>query len=192
MMASRKSGAGVSRPRSSGPKKGNMTQFVLVGVVVVALIVGALLLFGGGGKKAAPAKPKKSSTTEGTVARKTHTTPRSAAHPSKGGRDIERAKRREERLKHKQETKGGGHTARSSSGGFGRSSGGSRGSSSDPSELRAIITDGSGSRFALVGERRLKSGDDIEGRRILEVVDDGVKVEYKQSTYNVKVGQKVY
>jgi hypothetical protein len=173
-------------------KKGGMVQFALIGAAVVVVVVGALLLFGGGGKKTASAKPKKSPTGEVAVGRKAHTSPRSVAHSAKSGRDAERAKRREERLKQKQDAQAGGsRTSRSSSGGYSQGST-SRGSSADPTQLRAILTDGTGSRFALVGERRFKSGDDIEGHRILEVTGDGVKMEYRQNTYNVKVGQKVY
>jgi hypothetical protein len=43
-----------------------------------------------------------------------------------------------------------------------------------------------------VGERRLKAGDDVEGHRIVEVSGDGVKVEYRQSQYTVRVGEKIY
>jgi len=93
-------------------------------------------------------------------------------------------------MQRRQETKvSGGRTSRSSSGGY--SSGGSRAASS-PNQLRAILTDNAGSRTALVGERRLKAGDDVEGRRIVEVTTEGVKVEYRQNTYTVKVGQKIY
>jgi hypothetical protein len=46
--------------------------------------------------------------------------------------------------------------------------------------------------MALVGERRLKAGDDVEGRRIVEVTGEGVKVEYRQNTYTVRVGEKIY
>jgi hypothetical protein len=176
-------------------KKGAMAQFAVIGAAVVVVVIGVLLLTGGGGKKSAPPKPKKSTTGEGAVTRKTRASPRPEAHASRSGRDVERANRREERLKHKQDARGG-RTERSSSGGYGRGSssrgGSSRGSTVDPSQLRAIITDGTGSRYALVGERQYKSGDDIEGHRILEVSSDAVKVEYRQNTYTVKVGQKVY
>ena len=190
MMASRKSGAGVSRPRQMSAKKGGMAQFAFIGVAVVVVVVVAVLLFGG--KKSAPATPKKAATGDVAVARKTHMTTRSASHAAKGGGSVDRLKRREERHKQKQAARaGGGHTSRSSSGGYSQG-GSSRGSSADPSQLRAIVTDGAGSRFALVGERQFKSGDDIEGRRILEVTSDAVKLEYRQNTYTVKVGQKVY
>ena len=194
-MASRKPGAGVSRPRQMSSKKGGMAQFAFIGVAVVVVVV-VLLLVGGVGKKPASTRPKKV-TTEKSVTRKASKSPAGVAHAPRAGRDEVKARRREERLKRKQETKAGGsRTGRSSTGGYSRGSssrgGSSRGSSADPTQLRAIVTDGTGSRFALVGERRFQTGDDIEGRRILEVTSDAVKIEYRQNTYTVKVGQKVY
>ena len=85
--------------------------------------------------------------------------------------------RREERLQRRQEARASGRSARTSS---------------SPNQLRAILTDNTGSRTALVGGRRLKAGDDVEGRRIVEVSAEGVKVEYRQKTYTVRVGEKVY
>ena len=189
MMASRKSGAGVSRPRQMSSKKGSMAQFVFIGAAVVVVVIGALLLFGG--KK--PAAPRsKTASTERGVSKRASRSPAAAERTVKSGRDALRAQRREERLKQKQAAKaGGGRTERSSSGGYSRG-GSSRGSSADPTQLRAILTDGTGSRFALVGERRFKNGDDIDGRRIIEVTTDAVKVEYRQNTYTVKVGEKLY
>lgn len=195
MMASRKTGAGVSRPRKMSSKKGAMAQFAFIGAAVVVVVVVLLLVVGG--KKPTPTKPRKATAEKG-VDRKVSRSPAGAAHAAKSGRAEEKLRRREERLKRKLEGRSGGssRTSRSSTGGYSRGSssrgGSSHGSSADPTQLRAIVTDGTGSRFALVGERRFKTGDDIEGRRILEVTGDGVKMEYRQNTYTVKVGQKVY
>jgi len=190
MMASRKSDVGVQRPKQA-PKKGGMKQFIFVGAGVVVLIIIALLLFGGGGKKPAARRTKVASSGEGTIQkpRRSSTTSASTARSS---RSEEKAKRREERLRSRQEARASGssRTSRSSSGGYSR--GGSSRVSVDPTQLRAILTDGTGSRFALVGERRLKSGDDVEGRRIVDVTGDAVKVEYRQNTYTVRVGEKIY
>jgi sRNA-binding protein len=102
-----------------------------------------------------------------------------------------RAKRREEKAKRKQEAAASGsRTARSASGGY--VSGGSSRAVSSSNQLRAILTDNTGSRTALVGERRLRAGDDVDGRKIVEVTGDGMKVEYRQNTYTVRVGEKVY
>ncbi|MBN2465870.1 hypothetical protein JXD38_09660, partial [candidate division WOR-3 bacterium] len=126
----------------------------------------------------------------GTVQKPKRSPARRAARAATAKRDEERAKRRAEKQQRREETRAsGGRTTRSSRGGY--TSGGAR-STGSPTELRAIIDDGTGSRTALVGERRLRAGDDIEGRRIVEVSGDGVKVEYRQNTYSVKVGQKVY
>jgi len=190
-MASRKSGAGVSRPKQMSLKGGGMTQFALIGVAVVVVVVVALLLFGGGAKKSTSASQKTASADNQGI-KKVSRSAGSAVHASRADRVDEKAKRREERLKQRQEARAAGsRTSRTSSGGYSQG-GTSRSNSADPSQLRAILTDGTGSRFALVGERRFKSGDDIEGRRILEVSADGIKMEYRQNTYSVKVGQKVY
>jgi hypothetical protein len=193
MMASRKSGAGVSRPRQISGKKGSMMQFVLIGAAVVVLIVVVLVLSKGGAKNK-PTKVRAKATTDedGVAARRSKKSPSSLARVTRSDRDEAKARRHEEKARRREEARadGGSRTSRKSDGGYGRGS--SRSSQSDPSQLRAILTDGSGSRFALVGERRFKSGDDIEGHRIVEVTNDGVKVEYRQNTYTVKVGQKVY
>ncbi|MCX6843562.1 MAG: hypothetical protein NTX53_14910 [candidate division WOR-3 bacterium] len=191
MMASRKSGAGVSRPKQMALKGGGMMQFVLIGAAVVVVIVVALLLFGRGAKKSTSA-PAKTASSDNQGIKKASKPAGGAVHASRVDRADEKAKRREERLKQRQEARAaGGRTSRTSSGGY-EQGGTSRSSSADPSQLRAILTDGTGSRFALVGERRFKSGDDIEGRRIIEVSADGIKMEYRQNTYSVKVGPKVY
>jgi sRNA-binding protein len=192
MMASRKSEAGVSRPKQKPTKQIGMMQFVLVGAGIIVLIVVALLLSGGGRKKAVAPRAKVAVADTGSTYGKATKSPAVAAHRTKASRrDSLMAKRREERLQRKQEVKAsGGRTTRTSSGGF--TSRGSARAASAPNQLRAILTDNAGSRTALVGERRLKAGDDVEGHRIVEVSGDGVKVEYRQNTYTVRVGEKIY
>lgn len=198
MMASKKSEAGTQRPKQKPGKQLGMMQFVLIGVGVIVLIVVALLLSGGGGKKAAAPRAKKAAADTGTYGSARKPVARVVSQREK--RNEERAKLREERLQRKLEARAsagrttrvasGGRTKRSSSGGY--TSGGSTRSAGTPNQLRAILTDNAGSRTALVGERRLKAGDDVEGRRIVEVSGDGVKVEYRQNTYTVRVGDKIY
>jgi len=190
MMASRKSEAGVSRPKQKRTKQFGMMQFVLVGAGIIVIIVVALLLFGGGGNKAAKPRSRKASARPASTGSQRTSSARSVRTAS-SSRDDKKARRREERLQRRQEARArGGRTARSSSGRYTR--GGSARTSSSPNQLRAILTDNTGSRTALVGERRLKAGDDVGGRRIVEVSADGVKVEYRQKTYTVRVGEKVY
>ncbi len=190
MIVSRRSEAGVSRPKKTPPKRGGMVQLVFVAVGIVAVIVIAVLLFGGGGKRAARPRSRRAAV-EGDSTGRQRKSPARAARSARSSRDDKRERRREERRQRKQEARAsGGRTRRSSSGGF--TSGGSARSFRSPNQLRAILTDNAGSRLALVGERRLKAGDDVGGRRIVEVSADGVKVEYRQNTYTVRVGEKIY
>jgi hypothetical protein len=191
MMASRKSEAATQRPKKKSTKQFGMTQFLLVGIGVVAVIVIAVLLFGGSGKKTAAPRAQGAAADTGSTYGKARKLPAVAVHRVKAAHDSLIAKRREERLKREQEVKAsGGRTTRSASGGY--VSGGATHVASTPNQLRAILTDNSGSRTALVGERRLKAGDDVEGHKIVEVSGDGIKVEYRQSTYSVRVGEKIY
>jgi len=61
----------------------------------------------------------------------------------------------------------------------------------NPMQLRAILTDASGNRCALIGERRVYAGDTFAGRRIDYVSGDGVRVSYRGNTYTVRVGEQV-
>ncbi len=190
MMASKQSEAGVSRPAKKPTKQFGMLQFVLIGVGIIVVIVVAVLLSGGSKKTAAPQARVAAADTGSTygLARKAAPT----VHRARARRDSLLAKRRAEREQRREEVRasGGRRTTRSSSGGF--TSGGSSRTASAPNQLRAILTDNEGSRTALVGERRLKAGDDVEGHKIVEVSGDGVKVEYRQNTYTVRVGEKIY
>ena len=198
MMASKKSEAGTQRPKQKSGKQLGMMQFVLIGVGIVVVIVVAAVLAGGGGKKAAAPQAKTVAADTGTYGSAKKPAARVTSLREK--RDEERAKLREERRLRKQEARAsegrttriasGGRTTRTSRGGF--TSGGSSRAASAPNQLRAILTDDAGTRTALVGERRLRAGDDVEGRRIVEVSGDGVKVEYRQNTYTVRVGDKIY
>jgi hypothetical protein len=190
-MASRKSEAGVSRPKQKPARQFGMIQFVLVGVGIVVLIVVALLLFGGGGKKSAAPRARMAMADTGSTYGTARKPPAVAVRKGRARRDSLIARRRQERLQRTQEVKAsGGRTTRTASGGF--TSGGSKRLASSPNQLRAILTDTTGSHTALVGERRLKAGDDVDGHRIVEVSGDGVKVEYRQNTYTVRVGEKIY
>jgi len=182
--------AGAPRSRQKSSKQIGMKQVVLAGVGIVAVIVIAVLLFGGGGKQ--PAKPRSqvASAEEDVTSRPRKSAARSA-RTARSARDDEREKRREEKQQRRQEARASdGRTTRSATGGYSRS--GPDRIASAPTQLRAILTDATGSRLALVGERRFKAGDDLDGHRIVEVTSDAVKVEYRQNTYTVRVGEKIY
>jgi len=190
-MASKKSEGAAQQPRQAKAKNTTMTQFVLAGAGIVVVIVVALLLFGGGGKKPAATRARAAGADTGSAYARTRKPVAAVARKAKSSRDSMIAKRREEKARRKQEAAASGsRTTRSTSGGY--VSGGSSRAVSTPNQLRAILTDNTGSRTALVGERRLKAGDDVDGRKIVEVTGDGMKVEYRQKTYSVRVGEKIY
>jgi hypothetical protein len=80
----------------------------------------------------------------------------------------------------------GGRTARRDGGSVARSR------NNNPYQLKAILVDEGGARYALVGDRRLKAGDDVGGRKLVEVGVDAVKVNNGVSVYTVKVGEAIY
>ncbi|MBN1461918.1 MAG: protein kinase [Armatimonadetes bacterium] len=116
-----------------------------------------------------PAQPR-SETTAAAAARE------QAKALQREARSVERARRRDS-------------LSRTSSGRYTRVSSGD--ASSNRMQLRAILEDAASSRTALIGERRLKAGDTIEGHRIVSVSGDGIRVAYGGSTYTVHVGEKV-
>jgi len=180
--------AGMPKSKKKSSKQFGMTQFIIAGVVIVAVIVALFVIVATTGKKPAAPRTKAVSSEAPSVASKPKTTS-TRETSARAKREEERARLREERRQQRQEARQTEtRTSRTSSGGY--TSG--RVATSSASELRAILTDNTGARTALVGERRLKAGDDVEGRRIVEVTGDGVKVEYRENTYTVRIGQKVY
>ena len=201
MMASRKSEAAAQKPRRASAKNSGMTQFIIVGIGIVIVIFAALLLFGGSGKKTAGPQARAAAadtlggvfggTRKQVAAKKAAAAAMNKANRAKTVHDSLMAKRHDERLKQGQAAMtAGGRTTRSASGGF--TSGTATHVTSIPNELRAILTDNTGARSALVGERRLNVGDDVNGHKIVDVTGDAVKVEFGQNTYTVRVGEKVY
>ncbi|MEO0078838.1 MAG: hypothetical protein ABIK86_07580 [candidate division WOR-3 bacterium] len=191
MMASRKTAAAPQRPRARGSKKGATNQYLYMaigGAVVVILVV---VLLTTGRNQPAPTQAKASTSEEAPKKHgKATAVERTARRSRRGDRAATRRTRRSESDREERQRTRPSSTRRSESGGFVRSS--SRRSTSNPHELKAIIVDATGSRYALIGDKRLKPGDDVEGRRIVEVGADAVKVEYRTTTYTVRVGQTIY
>lgn len=95
----------------------------------------------------------------------------------------ERRRRREERRRLRLERRRG--TRRASRGSY-------TARRSTTPILSAIVPQPTGELVAVVGERQVKPGDQIEGRKIVEVSSDRVKVEYFTKSYEVKLGQPLY
>lgn len=198
MMSSMRGAASGGRAPRRGKGKSNKNQYILIGVVGAVVLVVAILLIGGGPRKPgkAPAKRTSTASTEGKKASTASTAGKKAGTQSKVATvsrtaQDSRESRREERARLREEARAerkARGSRRDRSGGY---SSGSR-SSYSANTLRAVITDGSGTRMALVGERRLKVGDELDGRRVTEVGTDAVKVEYRQSQYTVRIGGSLY
>jgi len=190
MMTSRRDSSGP-RPLKRGKKQNPMQQYVMIGGVFVVLIVAVVLLTSR--KPApAPAKTAKAAAGETDEARPRRSV---AARPS---RDAVKAQKDQVREERRRERETRSTTRRSDdragtvreSRGTARSTGGAR--TSNPYQLKAILVDESGQRYALVGDRRFKNGDDVGGRKLVEIDADGVKVNNGVSVYSVKVGQAIY
>jgi hypothetical protein len=184
MMASKKAPGGGKRTARRGAQKSGTARYIAIGAVLVAVVVVAVVLLSGGNKQ--PPRPKADS--EEAVARKRSRRRPSASSTrpasSRADRREERRREREERrARRKSESRTSERTTR-----YGRS-GRSR---SVSGVVQAIMTDGAGHRFALVDNRRLKTGDQVAGRRLVDIGSNMVKVEYKGSSYSVKVGQPLY
>jgi len=194
MMATRKSSA-PQRPKSGAAKKGAKNQYMIAAGVAVILIVLVVIVLTSAPKKAAPAPKSRAGTAEGgTTARSSKSTvkAKSAKLAERNDREARKAARDQERkLRAEARQEGRGRRGRQTSGGgYARST--SR-SASSPNELKMIVTDPTtNERYAVVGERRYRAGDDVEGHKILNVGADQVQVEYRQNTYSVRVGQAVY
>lgn len=191
-MASRKPTDGPQKLQRGRKKSNPMMQYLLIGGVLVVLLI-VVVALAAGKKPAAPAKPKRAvSSEDGSVGTARPT--RTAGVAAKGIRTAKDTKeqRREERRRQRdlaraaKMTNAVARTKRTATGGYTRSN------ADSPLQLRAIIVDEAGTRYALVGDRRFKPGDDISGHKILNVGSDEVSVSTGGNTYSVKVGQPIY
>ncbi len=189
MMSSMRGAPSGGRAPRRGKGKSKSTQYIMIGVAGLAVVVVIILLLGGSSRKPARSPAAKKTSTASTTSKKSSSRERApaSARVTLSSRDSRREERARQREEARSERKARG-SKRTRSGGY---SPGSR-STYASNTLRAVITDGSGTRMALVGERRLKVGDELEGRKVTEVGPDAVKVEYRQSQYTVRVGGSLY
>lgn len=196
MSSGKSSGPRMGTPRRT-TKKSGVFQYVMFFVVVVLVIIIIAVVAFGGNKKSATKSERTNKSRSTAVARGDGDN--APVTGRKVGKDVrtkrlrgsrqrvskpERVARRQERSRLR-ERETGRVTVRSSRGGYtSRKSG--------VPVLKAIISDPAGGRVAVVGDRRVKPGDQIEGRRITEVGPDRVKVEYFTKTYEVKINQPIY
>ncbi len=181
-------------------KKGGIAQFAIPVLVLVVVVVIIVIMASGGKKKPRSVRREGGTLTQLAQGRERVTRERtgSARVRARESREERKSERREERRRLREERKakrrersrrkgetGERTTIRSSRGGYTTKQSG-------VPVLKAIISEPTGERMAIVGERRVKKGDQIEGRRIIDVEQDRVKVEYLTKSYEVKINQPLY
>lgn len=194
-MSSGKTGSsGMRVPRRSPPKQ-EKVQYIMFVIVAILVITIVLVVAFGGRKRTSAQAPQR---TRGVSTRLTETGgavsgrsreqrvsrgSRRDRDKKESARDLRRERRRRERAERR--TVASRTSTRSSRGGYTvRRSG--------MPVLQAIISQPNGERVAVVGNRQVKKGDLIEGRRITEIGPDRVKVEYFTKTYEVRLNQPIY
>ncbi|OYD14054.1 hypothetical protein CH330_09625 [candidate division WOR-3 bacterium JGI_Cruoil_03_51_56] len=182
-MASRKGGYSKMRVTARRrKKKDSIGRYILVAIVLLVLVVAAVLVIGGSKKKS---KPKsKTAQVKSSKKKLKKSSKAKAGKLAKRGRrsrkKMEKVKKRRVRRskgKRTRRTKKGGHTRKKKTAAY---------------KVEAILVDDSGQRFVMVGDRQLKPGDKIGGRRIIQISANEVKVEYHGKTYSVRIGQDLY
>lgn len=163
-------------------------KFIIVAVVVVVVVVIVLLATG----KKSPRRVARTSRTRETRLAEPRTARTSRSKDDEvrtAMREKARMERREERRRRREERRRLRLERRR---GSRRASRGSYAVKTSTPTLNAIVPQPGGEWVAVVGERQVKPGDQIEGRRIVEVGSDRVKVEYFTKSYEVKLGQPLY
>ena len=178
MMAQKKkkSGGGMRAPRRSRKKKRDMGMYVGLGVVGVIVVISAAVLLGGR-KGSAEAKPK--TETSETKPKKAGKFKRVSKAEKKQSDRVARRKKRRSRKRGTKRSKRGKSKSRSSS-------------KKTSLKVEAIMLDDSGERYALVDGRRVRAGDIVGGRRIVEISSNSLQVEYHDKTHSVRIGQPLY
>ncbi len=177
------------RKKAKGPLD-KYKNWIGMGLVIVVFVV-VLLIAGKPSQPKSKPSTKKSSSEESRKPRgsgKRKRRSREEKLAEKARKKLERERRREERR---------GRESRSDrSDRSGRTSRELRTSSRRQSEagytLKGIFTDEKGVKYALIGERRARSGDVVAGRRIRDVQSDRVSVEYGGSNYEVRIGNSLF
>lgn len=189
MMSSMRGSPATGRAPRRGKSKIPGLQYLAIAGIGLVVLVAALLLVGGRSKEAP--KPKAARAQKSGTSTRASRRAKASAVSQKSERPS-RERRRQERLGRagrEREQRAERRPRRSRDGSYRTAS---RGANYSPNTLRAIVTDNAGSRLAIVGERRLRAGDEVEGRKITEVGTDQIKVQFRQSEYTVRVGAPLY
>ncbi len=182
-------------------KRGGIGQYVgFILVIVIAIILVIVLV--SGGRKKTRATSKQIRATSNQLVEGDEITPRGRASSTRtrgsSRRGQSRLERKEERrrlreARRKERVQRGLSRKTKRTGKISpQSRAGATASKSAAPVLKAIVSEPTGHRIAIIGERRVRKGDQIDGRKITEVEQDRVKVEYLSKSYEVKLSQPLY
>lgn len=174
------------RKKAKGPLD-KYKNWIGMGLVIVVFVV-VLLIAGKPSQPKSKTSSKKSSSEEvrksrGSSKRKRRS--REDKLAKKARKKLERERRREERRRRESRSDRSGRSSR-------ELRTGSRRQSESGYTLKGIFTDEKGEKYALIGERRARSGDVVAGRRIRDVQSDRVSVEYGGTNYEVRIGNSLF
>lgn len=192
MMSSGRTGPPGARVARKSVRRSGVAQylrFILVALVVVIIVVIVVLSSRKSGGKRVTRTVKQTRLAERrTTAAETRRAEGGEVRSSR--RERTRRETAEERRK-RREARRNGRTERRRVSTRSSRTGYAVKRSSTP-VLKAIVSQPNGERVAVIGERQVKTGDQVEGRRIIEVGSDRVKVEYFTKSYEVKLNQPLY
>uniref|UniRef100_A0A7C6EC45 Uncharacterized protein n=1 Tax=candidate division WOR-3 bacterium TaxID=2052148 RepID=A0A7C6EC45_UNCW3 len=163
-----------------------------IGMGVVILVFVFVLLTVG-----KPSSPKSKPNVKKTTFEKTERAGRTRKRQKRTAAErlAEKAKKRLEREQRREERRalaGKGTTTRRTTRQTRETKGSVRIKTETGYILKGIFVDERGERYALIGDRRARSGDVVAGRKIQEVKPDRVSIEYGGSIYEVKIGSPLF
>lgn len=187
-----------SRAPSSGglkvPRRGKAsatTQYLLLGVVAIIVLLVVLLVVQGMGRKSTAGSTRVSRSRGGGATVTEEGVESRSRRPSRRERSAERRagrprKRSSERTSVGRTAAGRTRSSRSATP-YGTSSRRSNRQSGVP-----VLNGTDGTTTAVFSTRVVRKGEEIDGRRVVEVGQSSVIVEYRNERYQVKVGEPLY
>ncbi len=176
------------------PRRGKATgtgQYLLLGIVAAIVLVVIMLAVRGGGSKPAVSSLRSSRARESSSVSTDEQAGSRLRRSSRKDRALERSarrtrERRAERIPASRKSTSSVRTERSRTayGGGIRRSGRQSGV--------PILNGTDGTSTAVFSTRVVRKGEDIDGRRVVDVGQSSVTVEYRNERYQVKVGEPLY
>jgi len=186
MLSSAKPDAGKPKLPRRAKKSSDTLQYAMFFVVAIVVVIVIAVVVTGTRKRPETKRLESAQRLRASTARIEGGTTAGRTHKSAGTKRLRSRERDRERPERTKERRSSPRTTVSSQSGGGYSRRKTTG------KVLVAIIEESGVRYALIGDRRAKSGDEIDGRRIVDVGKDQVQVQFSTNTYTVKLGQPLY